>query len=206
MGLTALVHLRRNECYGFLWPLKIHRPRPGLNSQTLGPMASMITTTPPRPTNQYNLVEVYRLLEIHAASITELLITLMIQTGSTSEASVSFYQTTWRNIPEDSHLHTNSLFMATEDWILQLEMSNRKTAGRQTALSTEKVTGASEHMLCVLAQYMSECINRGTVSVHLPNHCSEWYWTDFNVTRCSNPTAPKIRNKKDTQNKIRYRN
>jgi hypothetical protein len=32
-------------------------------------MASMITTTPPRPTNQYNLVEVYRLLEILAASI-----------------------------------------------------------------------------------------------------------------------------------------
>jgi hypothetical protein len=25
---------------------------------------------------------------------------------STSETSVNFYQTTWRNIPEDSHVHT----------------------------------------------------------------------------------------------------
>jgi hypothetical protein len=25
---------------------------------------------------------------------------------STSETSVNFYQTRWRNIPEDSHLHT----------------------------------------------------------------------------------------------------
>jgi hypothetical protein len=26
---------------------------------------------------------------------------------STSETSVNFYQTTWRNIPEESHLHTS---------------------------------------------------------------------------------------------------
>jgi hypothetical protein len=29
----------------------------------------------------------------------------MMETVSTSEASVNFYQTTRRNIPEDSHLH-----------------------------------------------------------------------------------------------------
>jgi hypothetical protein len=28
------------------------------------------------------------------------------QAVNTSETSVSFYQTTWRNIPQDTHLHT----------------------------------------------------------------------------------------------------
>jgi hypothetical protein len=37
-----------------------------------------------------------------AASI----ITLMMEAASTSETSVNFYQTTQRNNPEDSHLHT----------------------------------------------------------------------------------------------------
>jgi hypothetical protein len=31
---------RRKLCYGHLSPLKIHRPRPGLNPRYLGPMAS----------------------------------------------------------------------------------------------------------------------------------------------------------------------
>jgi hypothetical protein len=30
----------------------------------------------------------------------------MTEAASTSETSVNFYQTTWRNIPEDSYLHT----------------------------------------------------------------------------------------------------
>jgi hypothetical protein len=34
------------------------------------------------------------------------LIALMVGAVSTSETSVSFYQTARRNIPEDSHLHT----------------------------------------------------------------------------------------------------
>jgi hypothetical protein len=29
----------------------------------------------------------------------------MMEAASTSEKSVIFYQTTWRNIPQDSHLH-----------------------------------------------------------------------------------------------------
>jgi hypothetical protein len=33
-------------------------------------------------------------------------ITLMMEVASTSEMSVNFYQTTWHNNPEDSHLHT----------------------------------------------------------------------------------------------------
>jgi hypothetical protein len=33
-----------------LKPLKIHRPRSGSNPRTLGPVASTLTTTPPRAT------------------------------------------------------------------------------------------------------------------------------------------------------------
>jgi hypothetical protein len=32
-------------------------------------------------------------------------IALMMEAASTFETSVNFYQTTWLNIPEDSHLH-----------------------------------------------------------------------------------------------------
>jgi hypothetical protein len=35
--------------------LKIHRPRPGLNPRTLGPVASTLTTRPPRATKDYNI-------------------------------------------------------------------------------------------------------------------------------------------------------
>jgi hypothetical protein len=46
-----------------------------------------------------SLVEVYRRLRA---------ITLTMEAASTSETSVNFYQTTLRNIPEDSDLHTRS--------------------------------------------------------------------------------------------------
>jgi hypothetical protein len=36
----------------------------------------------------------------------ELYVALMIEAASTSEMSVNFYQTTRRNNPEKSHLHT----------------------------------------------------------------------------------------------------
>jgi hypothetical protein len=55
MGPTALLPLRRKLCYRFLSPLKIHRPRPGLNPQTLGPVASTLTTSPPTATQFCNL-------------------------------------------------------------------------------------------------------------------------------------------------------
>jgi hypothetical protein len=35
-------------CRGFVSPLKIHRLGPVLNPQTLGPVASTLTITPPR--------------------------------------------------------------------------------------------------------------------------------------------------------------
>jgi hypothetical protein len=36
------------------------------------------------------------------------LITLMMESASTSEMSVNFYQTTWRCNPEDSHVNIQS--------------------------------------------------------------------------------------------------
>jgi hypothetical protein len=42
----------------------------------------------------------------------ELLIALMMEAASTSEMSVNFYQTTRRNNPEYSHLHT----LLTFEW------------------------------------------------------------------------------------------
>jgi hypothetical protein len=48
--MTALLPLWRKWCSGFLSPLKIHRPRSGSNPRTLGPVASTLTTSPPRST------------------------------------------------------------------------------------------------------------------------------------------------------------
>jgi hypothetical protein len=36
-----------------------------------------------------------------------IIIALMMEAVNTSETSINFYQTTWCNIPEDSHLHTH---------------------------------------------------------------------------------------------------
>jgi hypothetical protein len=52
MGPTALLLLRRKSCYGFLSPLKIDCPQLSLNPKTLGPLASTITTRPPRLTGK----------------------------------------------------------------------------------------------------------------------------------------------------------
>jgi hypothetical protein len=41
-----------------------------------------------------------------ATPIIRTIIALMMEAASTSETSVNFYQTTQRNNPEDSHLHT----------------------------------------------------------------------------------------------------
>jgi hypothetical protein len=50
MGPTAILPLWRKACCGFLSPLKINLPQPGLNSRTISPMASTLTITPPRTT------------------------------------------------------------------------------------------------------------------------------------------------------------
>jgi hypothetical protein len=47
---ALLVLLIQEVVLRILLPLKIHRPRPGLNPRTLGPVASTLTTSPPRTT------------------------------------------------------------------------------------------------------------------------------------------------------------
>jgi hypothetical protein len=56
-GSLAFLKISRHEAYGFTFPEKevvlrifiviVNRPRPGLNPQTLGPMARALTTRPP---------------------------------------------------------------------------------------------------------------------------------------------------------------
>jgi hypothetical protein len=63
-------------------------------------------------------------------------IALMMEAASTSKTSVNLYQTTWRNTPEDSHLHarrrenlkcrdygnnTSSLCIAVSDYLILLK-------------------------------------------------------------------------------------
>jgi hypothetical protein len=50
-----------------------------------------------------------RVVSYKLTNVTEMLATSIIramEAVNTSETSVSFYETTWRNSPEDSHLHT----------------------------------------------------------------------------------------------------
>jgi hypothetical protein len=51
----------------------------------------------------------------HCANLFDIraIIPLMKEAASTSETSVHFYQTTRRNNPEDSHLHTRNAMMTT---------------------------------------------------------------------------------------------
>jgi hypothetical protein len=41
----------------------------------------------------------------------------MMEAASTSETSVNFYKTTWRIIPEDSHLHIKSNYCKLFLWL-----------------------------------------------------------------------------------------
>jgi hypothetical protein len=102
-----------------LSPLKIHRPRIGLNSRTLE-QTGTYEVTGCIPTVAINLtIECTNTTEItvshsweyeygmlHSVSHRQR-IALMVEAQQTSETSVNFYDTTRHNIPEDSHLHTN---------------------------------------------------------------------------------------------------
>jgi hypothetical protein len=48
MGLPALLPIRGKVCYGFFYRPWSPSPQPGLNSRPLGPVASTLTSTPPR--------------------------------------------------------------------------------------------------------------------------------------------------------------
>jgi hypothetical protein len=48
MGPPALLPIRRKVCCGPFIAIKNPSPRPGLNPRPVGPVASTLTTTPPR--------------------------------------------------------------------------------------------------------------------------------------------------------------
>jgi hypothetical protein len=62
------------------------------------------------------------------------LIALMMEAARTSETLVNFYQTTWRNNPEDNHLRT----LRREN----LKSYKRKTTGKRIFKLRLPVTGA----------------------------------------------------------------
>jgi hypothetical protein len=67
-----------------------------------------------------SLVEIYRRFRDTYCLHHQALTALMMDAESTSESSVRFYQTTWRNVPEDSHLYTNymvrKLLTRSDEW------------------------------------------------------------------------------------------
>jgi hypothetical protein len=60
-------------------------------------------------------------------------IVLMMEAASTSETSVNFYQTTRRNNPEDSHLHTYPQSCYRTKCVPEFERTLRRS-GRRTLL------------------------------------------------------------------------
>jgi hypothetical protein len=96
-----------------LSPLKsiVHRPRPGLNPRTLSPVASTLTTRPPRTMQKKivaNVIKSHYVFKIwknvvhHYTSISN---TIFVGFEVlTAVSTKNFYQTTRRYNPEDSHL------------------------------------------------------------------------------------------------------
>jgi hypothetical protein len=74
-----------------------------------------------------------------------LLITTMMKAASTSETSVNFYQTTWRNILEDSHLYSNNFDEQYKLW------SSSLCNFLQPLVNS--VTDKRNIFLCVLPKY-----------------------------------------------------
>jgi hypothetical protein len=75
MGPTTLLSLRRKSCYGFLFPLKIHRPQPDFNPRIMGPIAVTLTTRTRRATcikvkHEYVTGRPYTFSRLHVSSST----------------------------------------------------------------------------------------------------------------------------------------
>jgi hypothetical protein len=85
------------------------------------------------------LLGYFRRVVVLAASIIRAVTALMMEAASTSGTSVNFYQTTRRNIPEDSHLHTrrSENLNSHIDW----GMFENREMRRIFELKREEVTG-----------------------------------------------------------------
>jgi hypothetical protein len=87
---------------------------------------------------------------VFAASIIRAMMAPMMEAAKNSEMSVNFYQTAWRNIPKDSHLHSLNLLTVSMMKLLHI-------------LSVEKM-----YKKVVMGYFK-------TLSQHLPNEDNENY-------------------------------
>jgi hypothetical protein len=96
----------------------------------------------------------------------KLLNALMIEAVSTSETSVNFYQTTRRNIPENSHLHTRR----RENLKSQLQSVYLKERERETKYQVgfEVLTAVS--MKTVNFYQTTRCYNPEDSNLHQVSH------------------------------------
>jgi hypothetical protein len=63
----------------------------------------------------------YKFVSISVMLSTFIIRTMIMEAQKTSEASATFYQTTWCNNPEDSHLHTHHCEeLKTKNYFLSL--------------------------------------------------------------------------------------
>jgi hypothetical protein len=89
----------------------------------------------------------------------------MMEAVSTSETSVIFYQTTRRNIPEDSHLHKVSLFSSSSQWrrcVVGGEASRTLTSALDGG---ERVAARSDHF--TLGERASDTLRIGSGDKYL---------------------------------------
>jgi hypothetical protein len=97
------------------------------------------------------------------ASIIRAMIALMMQGVSTSEMSVSFYQTTRRNIPEGCHLHTrrrenlNSHTVFSASAKLKLVMQFARVREIKSTYCAEPFESSCKGILNARNEYMVCC-------------------------------------------------
>jgi hypothetical protein len=137
MGLTALLPLRRKLCHP--------RPRPGLNPRTLGPVASTLTTSPPRATSHINYTDLFiRML---------LICGVLIGSVSSSQYTVSHKRT----IKTDLHVqYWTQHSVATDRFDRDISRSQHSTVALQSYMCKLKHGG----LLTVCGSYMSDGLPR----------------------------------------------
>jgi hypothetical protein len=76
---------------------------------------------------------------------------LMMEAASTSETSINFYQTTRRNIPEDSHLQTSQPFevrLASKQY-LKIQYPTSEKIQHVSITKEQLIDAAQENSLCL---------------------------------------------------------
>jgi hypothetical protein len=98
-GSLTFRHLYFSSVLQIFSPLKFHRPQAGLDARTLGPIASMINTTPPRATilklkydNQVNSLQLITSWSnfLSLLSLSEVLRSLSLDFPATCQSFLNF--------------------------------------------------------------------------------------------------------------------